>query len=426
MGTEIDLKIGNIVIDWSKNSRGIDHGMLFQDHDRTHIKISEDLRAHYSENETDSKLSDRALIRSLRVTVPRLELLGFTASQVEAAYDASVIQWDEYQQFGRESGTPELQPLSFTEFVEFLGRHPISDLDNTYKDESWEAETIRVKGRFNSDQAIGRIPNTDGWDGYTEAGCFSSLVGFLHPYAVLRILALVPQNLDVDVIWHYGELVKNGWALEEDFVACARREQKFLIATEGSSDVHILNHAIGLLLPEVQDFFHFIDVSERHPFSGTASLAKFAEGLVKIDVQNRIIFLFDNDAEGWTALDEVKKHKLPPNMRTMILPDLEEFCHFPAFGPQGITKGDINRRAAAIECYLDLRLKNQPPPQVIWTNYKEKRAVYQGSLEHKDSYTKAFMAQTRETLSTGNYDTTKLRFVLRHIVQECIQISSRL
>jgi hypothetical protein len=34
MGTEITLSFGGLDMDWSKNSRGTDHGMLFQEKDR--------------------------------------------------------------------------------------------------------------------------------------------------------------------------------------------------------------------------------------------------------------------------------------------------------------------------------------------------------------------------------------------------------
>ena len=57
-----------------------------------------------------------------------------------------------------------------------------------------------------------------------------------------------------------------GWATEREFVPHARRTETFLIATEGSSDVHILKHALALLRPGIADFFRFIDVSESHPF----------------------------------------------------------------------------------------------------------------------------------------------------------------
>ena len=176
----------------------------------------------------------------------------------------------------------------------------------------------------------------------------------LHPYSVVRLLAEGKANENASVIWRYGPLVDAGWATEQEFIPDARRTETFLIATEGSSDVHILKHAMALLRPGIQDFFRFIDVSESHPFSGTGNLVKFAEGLAKIDVQNQVIFLFDNDAEGLDAHQRLSKLTLPINMRGAMLPELEAFRVFPAQGPEGLRKADINRRAAAIECYLDL------------------------------------------------------------------------
>ncbi|MDC6679375.1 HEPN/Toprim-associated domain-containing protein, partial [Leclercia adecarboxylata] len=127
----------------------------------------------------------------------------------------------------------------------------------------------------------------------------------------LRVLAENPENLDLEVVWDYGKFVSAGWAQNSDFVAGARRTQTYLIATEGSSDTHILKRAIALLLPEVQDFFKFMEVADRHPFSGTGNLAKFAEGLVKIDVHNRVVFLFDNDAEGHDAFRSLQRFNFP-------------------------------------------------------------------------------------------------------------------
>lgn len=43
-------------------------------------------------------------------------------------------------------------------------------------------------------------------------------------------------------------------------------------------------------------------------------------------------------------------------MHAMRLPDLDEFRSMPARGPEGVSVCDINGRAAAIECYLDLNL----------------------------------------------------------------------
>ena len=110
-------------------------------------------------------------------------------------------------------------------------------------------------------------------------------------------------------------------------------------------------------------------------------------------------------------------------MRAMMLPELEAFRAFPAKGPEGVHPADINRRAAAIECYLDLRLEGYPPAQVVWTNYKRELATYHGALEHKDAYTKAFLKQRPEALAAGRYDVSKIRAVLDAIIAECTAIA---
>jgi hypothetical protein len=429
VGTEINLKLGAVTLDWSKNSRGADHGALFQETDRAHLHSDQTDYEYCAEHGIPTEVDERSFVRSLRATIPRLELLGYTIAAVEAEYEACIADWQGYQdEADNRDGAAAPSPLSFSEFIEFLARHPINMLDTSYMSDFEPEDFVKTRRRFETDPAYSRIPNPWGGNGnsYSEVDYFGSLVGMLHPYSTMRLLALVQENIDLDIVWHYGPMVDSGWAKAEEFTPCARRDQTLLIATEGSSDVYILKHAITLLMPEVADFFRFIDVSERHPFSGTGSLVKFAEGLVKIDVQNRILFLFDNDAEGWSAFDEVRKYKLPSNMSTMVLPELDEFRQFEVWGPQGATKGDINRRAAAIECYLDLRLDSRPPAKIIWTNYKKDRNDYQGSLEYKETYMKAFLDETQETLATEKYDVSKLRLILERIFHECSGIAGQL
>jgi hypothetical protein len=180
---------------------------------------------------------------------------------------------------------------------------------------------------------------------------------------------------------------------------------------------------LDLLRPGVADFFRFIDVSESHPFSGTGNLVKFAEGLAKIDVQNHILFLFDNDAEGLEALQRLAKLALPGNMRGTMLPELEAFRAFPAQGPEGLRDADINRRAAAIECYLDLNLGCYTPPKIRWTNYKSTRGDYQGALEFKESYVKGFLEQTPATIAKGSYNLSKIEAILDLVAAECVAIA---
>jgi hypothetical protein len=50
--------------------------------------------------------------------------------------------------------------------------------------------------------------------------------------------------------------------------------------------------------------------------------------------------------------------------------------------------------------------------------YKKELDVYHGALEHKESYAKAFFAQTPETVADGSYEVEKLYAVLDAIVAE--------
>jgi hypothetical protein len=219
-------------------------------------------------------------------------------------------------------------------------------------------------------------------------------------------------------MWQFGPIVNAGWVERSAFAAGAFRSQTVLIATEGAPDARILRRALDLLRPFVADFFCFIDGDERHHFWGTGNLVRFAEGLLRIDIQNQVLFLLDNDAEGVDAYRKLQELDMPGNLRSMVLPEIEELRSFPALGPEGLNNCDINGRAAAIECYLDLNLPDYPAARVIWSNYKRDIDAWHGALQHKEAYDRYFMKQNPETLASGSYDVSKLGVVLDALIAE--------
>lgn len=424
MGTEISLDIGGLSIAWSKNRRGIDHGFLFQPDDRQRFRSEQIDYGAAADDDPDTAASEQGFTRLLGVTLPRLELLGHTLKSAKAEYESAVATCLEERKSYVEDGDPViLDIMEFEEFRKFVSTTAISDLDDTFVSGPYEDE--RTKGRFKDEGFKARLPFYPNHDAqaWSERSYFGTLTGFLHPYTLLRLLAENEQNQTEPLEWQYGPLVANGWAEEAEFMPCARRRQTYLLATEGSSDVHILKRAFQHLRPEIADFFRFIDVSERHPFSGTGSLVKFAEGLAKIDVQNRTVFLLDNDAEGHSAFQKIRELALPINMRTMALPSLKDFESFPSIGPDGNVLSDINGRAASIECYLDLHSGGLPAPLVRWTNYKEDVGAYQGALQAKDRYSKAFFDNIGRG---GAYDTSRLSCVLDAIFNVCAAMAGEI
>jgi hypothetical protein len=433
MGTEITLEVAGLTVTYSKNFIGMDHGSLFQEQDRKPVHSDQIDYDYFKESGEDPSSMEMAFVRKLKDILPRLDLLGFTDEQFRLAYMravdgaherygrlADVLPEDMRQDiYGDEVESRDI--MSFDECVSFVAAHPIETLDNTYDSERSDEQS---KGRFLGDPTVERLPSGSFHSFIiSERNYFSNLVGFLHPYFVLRLLGGCKQNLEADVVWQYGPLLDAAWAEENEFMPCAKRSQTFLVATEGSSDAHIFKHAISIVCREVDDFFRFIDVKEGHPFPGAGSLVKFAEGLAKIDVHNQIVFLLDNDAEGFDAWRRIQSVSMPANMRAIMLPELEEFRSFSARGPDGVVAADINRRAAGIECYLDLNYGNHPSPQVTWTNFKKELGLYHGALDNKESYTKEFLRLTAQDISANGYKLNKLRAVLDHLVAECSSIA---
>ncbi len=424
MGTAISLDVDGMTVDWSKNMRGADHGVLFQARDRTRLRSNQIDYGYFESNDPDLADMEAAFARRLVDILPRLELMGYSLASVQSAYDRAA-EGDRELRASIEDLRPEVpnEAMTFAEFADFVNAYPIADLDDTYPSGNSQSRK-HVIGRFADDPTTLSIPYypAEG-DQYSERSHFGSLLSFLPPYAILRLLAENPANLDCRVVWQYGPLVDAGWAEAAEFEPHAGRTQTFLIATEGSSDAGILKHALSLLRPNIADFFKFVDMDNGYPFTGTGNLRNFAAGLAGIDVHNNVLFLLDNDAEGVDVCTQVRRMRLPANMQATCLPELADFADFPCWGPDGVRPSDINRRAASIECYLDLAAPGQPTAEVRWTNFKRESAVYQGALQKKESYTRVFHKQTATSLSDGSYDTRKISLVLDHIFSVCCEIA---
>lgn len=433
MGTIIALSVGGLDIDECKNSMGTDHGSLFQECDRKRIHSDQvDYDFYKNPNDPDLAAMEIGFVKPLRDVIRRLELLGYTYDSIHAEYlravENAAEQNREYNAHIGARADEQPEPTTFLTFEDFhklVTEQTISDLNDDFIVGFGPEADQRIQGRFfgtgiNRNVPLHLLHDSPAW---SERSYFGGLLDFLHPYSVAWLLGQNPNNFDQMVTWQYGPLVNNGWADEREFIACPGRSETFLIATEGSSDTKILKHAFEILRPEISDFFRFIDVEEGHPFSGTGNLHRFAEGLAKIDVQNQTIFLYDNDAEGHATFNRTSALKLPDNMRVQILPDLDSFNEFSTLGPSGKSFGNINRRAAAIECYLDLEQNGLPDPVVRWSNYRPESDTYQGSLDGKTQFAKRFLKLKPDTVATSGYDTSKITAVLDVIVSECSNLA---
>lgn len=422
MGTSIELCIGNVSLSYSKNFMGEDYGFLFQEGDlfrRKTDSIDYDYYEEHPDEREELAEAEELFARTLSRILPRLEILGVTLEAARAEYQAVVAEAPEMSSYSELEVSRE-DYLSFEELCSLACRYPLGDLKSGYIEYETPDRDKIAQGRFAADIVeFERIPWTGNADSYwSESSFLSARVCILSAESMLQVFALNPANSEVEVTWEFGPIVHAGWVQREAFRPGARQRQKVLIATEGASDARIIRRSLDVLRPDVADFFNFVDVDERHHFWGTGNLVKFAEGLLRIEVLNQVLFVFDNDAEGADAIRKLEKLELPANMRAMRLPDLEEFRAFSTRGPEGVSVSDINGRAAAIECYLDLRLDQYPAPQVTWSNFKKDIDAWHGVLDFKESYSKHFYDQPDDLLRNGSYDVSKLTKLIDAVIKQ--------
>jgi hypothetical protein len=384
----ITLGIGNLELDWGKNWAFTNHSALFRPEDVTLIDY------HYVGDANEAIVEKKeGYSRPLRRMLPRLERLGASLTDCER----------EYQRIrNMQPGGDNPNILPFDDLKAALAGVDVMSVSPEY-------DPSADFGHFFRRELVDRLGfgNLDRDVVWATAGVIENYDATF----VLRLLAENLANLDVPVEWRFADVVEEDWVKRSDVVQSVGYGSTVLIVTEGSSDAHIIAKALEWLRPETRDFFRFIDMAEGYPFSGTGQLHKFCQGLVKIGVAGRVLVIYDNDTEGSGKFASTRALALPDNMKVMKLPDMAVFKEMLGVGPDGERSTDINGKAAAIECYLDLTHGHVGPPKIRWTSFDKAQDQYQGELIRKESYAKAFF----ELRHRASYDFSGLEAIITAI-----------
>jgi hypothetical protein len=411
MGTMICLGVGKMEIDWGKNNIFSDHSVLFKEDDIKQVPYfyANDIDAEDPEDRVIVEYKE-GLSRPLSSIKKRLDLLGYTLANVESLYNELV----------REAELHSIEvALPFKIFATLLKEIDVAKIstpDFAYEFDEFGYDLGEFVRRciIPEKEIYSRLCHTVGEDRTTVNSDLECFFENMDPYIILRLLAENPSSCDLDVYWAYADLVEAGWTKKNEIVKSLGEGKKILIVTEGSTDSSILQKAIAELYPDISDFFSFIDMTDNYPFTGTGNLYNFCCGLSKIGVLNNVIAIFDNDSAGNEKYEKLKSIRKQPNLLIVKLPNMPEFENFETIGPQGNSYEDINGTAAAIECFLDFASVDFPPV-IRWTSYSEKLKKYQGVLQRKDDYTRAFL---KANLKTDDYNTSKIRMLIDYIIDQ--------
>jgi hypothetical protein len=385
MGEFSILRLNQFELEIEKNHLLRNHSCLFK-----HDEFRELIEFH--SDEVDNK---KVFWSYFFDVIQRLDLLGYSLEQC----------MEKYNEYSNEF-TGDNFNITFKDIFE---NSRLIDINNDmmeydsddlqpYQCSDFSRQYIKIINCLNSEKNI------------IESGYeISEFLDGIDPYIILRILANNEKNLDGKVIWDYMDLVFSGYirgdVYEKD------HHGRFLIVTEGSSDIDILKKAFNKLNQNISHFFEFIDMDKNYPFTGSGNLVNFYNGLCKINPQRRVIFIFDNDTEGVYSFKKCQESS--QYIKTMLLPSLDEFNDILCLGPDGAYRGNINNKAVSIEMFLDLKYKNNGEPKIRWKNYKDLSESYQGSLIGKEKYISFFHGG----ICDEKYNFEKLNMLLNNIIE---------
>jgi hypothetical protein len=396
----ISLAVGRLEIDWGKNNGFVDHSALFQAGDVMQVPYyyagEEILRPDGTRDWDIVTEMQEGLSKPLTHVADRINLLGHTEAVCECEFSSLAV----FHEF-------DPSTFSFADLRTALATVDVQELSPNY------GEGGEDFGKFFRREILPRLNlKKDGFDPM-ELGRVSQGMENLSAYTILQLLATNPTASRLNVQWAFSDIETGGWAKRSDFVRPVDQVSRFLVVTEGSSDAAIIGKAFQLLRPHIADFFDFVDMEEGYPFSGTGNVFRFVQGLISIHIINNVIVVYDNDAEGVANLERTQRLALPHNMVALKLPDVRALERVATIGPNGRHEANINGRAAAIECYLDLPFD----ACVRWTSFSHKIGEYHGELINKESYARAFLDQ-RRLLDSYRYD--NIAAVLDSIVAAAI------
>jgi hypothetical protein len=390
MGSYVTLGIGRLEIDWGKNHLGRDHSALFM---RDDVRVAP---YFYADDVIEEK---PGFVRPLRSVKRRLEMLGYTMAACRDHYQDVLAYPDHY---------PE-PTVTYETFARIMSRLDVTKV-KLPETEDWDlgqlARAIMRDPEFTkTEPSLASLSK--------EEGAFFENID---PYVVLRLLAENPASLDADVIWRTEDVVEGGYVERDDLYQGVSDHDRCLVVTEGSSDGDILRESLPIVAPDLSDFFDFVDMSENYPFTGTGNVVRFCQGLARIRVHNRILVVLDNDTAGREAFQQLTKLARPSRLRVTLLPDHERCRKVRTLGPSGEGREDINGRAVAIECFLDIWSGGGPEPTVRWASYNAALDAYQGALVDKVAYTRAFFDRAK---LPGSYDMSGLSALWSHLFSVC-------
>jgi hypothetical protein len=249
MGSMIHLSVGRLEIDWGKNSGFTDHSALFQITDVAQVPYYYvDEKNIYKEEGEYNILTENkdGLSKRLAEVIDRINLLGHTLRYAQREFD-----------YLSNLNDVDQAKLNFDHLATALAAIDVQSVSADYGEGGEDFGKFFRRYIFDRLGLDKIVADPD----YARFNA-SEWMENLSAYTILLLLARNPATKDLPVNWQFADVEYGGWGSRDQFVRPLAPPNRFLIVTEGSSDANILKHAFRLLMPDIADFFDFVDMAE--------------------------------------------------------------------------------------------------------------------------------------------------------------------
>ena len=197
-------------------------------------------------------------------------------------------------------------------------------------------------------------------------------------------------NEDIEIVYDLTSIIESGWITinpEKEIDI-----QKIIVLTEGKTDTEFIKKGINLFYPYLNSRYHFMDFENSNYESNASRLVQTVKAFVGSGIKSKIIALFDNDTAGIKEINNLKKTKLPENIKIFKYPYNNLATNYPTQGPTGLIKMDVNNLGCSIEMYLGEKSLSSGTEllPVQWKGYDDKLEQYQGEVRDKKVIQKNF------------------------------------
>jgi len=346
---------------------------------------------------------------TVEIAIERLEIIGYSLSKTKLDFIKSKNKLiEEYTEILECSDCCEftngmyankikfLQPLQFDDFIKAFIEIRTKKVPNYKTDKDYNLSNI---SKYLID---------DGWFlnyPFSEFGFY---------YRAF----LDSCNKDSLVIQDITEVVNAGYYKPEDEIInnLMESKEKITILTEGTSDINIISKSMQLLYPHLFNYYNFKDFKISKASGSANQLTLEIKSLISINHKNKVIALFDNDGEGLTQINILKKINIPKNFIISTYPCTDLLKNYPTSNNKF---ENVNGIAGSIEMYLgkDILKEQEEFIPIQLTN----QDIPHGKIKSKDNLQKLYFKKIKRCEKDNDiikeFDWSEMELLLNQVFE---------